>query len=231
MTRRRILKFSLLILITLTAYFSIVAVWAMASISTVLPDKPVVAPALLLPPERIEALLKIEDPRFYSHVGVDLSNGQGLTTITSSLAREKFLLGADLPGIRGGLQSVYRAIFACCKKVDFGRDVMAVVLNANVPKDRQLSLYLTEVYMGSLKGVQIRGLGQASELYFNKSLGELTDHEFAGLIGMIKAPNDFHPVKNRPLFDARWAKVEAVISGRCRPDGVFDTNYDHCAAQ
>lgn len=231
MTRRRILKFSLLILITLAAYFSIVAVWAMASISTVLPDQPVVAPALLLPPERIEALLKIEDPRFYAHIGVDLSNGQGLTTITSSLAREKFLLGTDLSGIRGGLQSVYRAIFACCKKVDFGRDVMAVVLNANVSKDRQLSLYLTEVYMGSMKGVQIRGLGQASELYFNKSLGELTDHEFAGLIGMIKAPNDFHPVKNRPLFDARWAKVEAVISGRCRPDGVFDTNYDHCAAQ
>jgi membrane peptidoglycan carboxypeptidase len=189
---------------------------------------PTVEETMLLTSTQKEILLTIEDPTFYKHIGIDISEGQGLTTISSSLAKTIFLSGSDLSGVKGGFQSVYRGVFNCCKKIDFGRDIMAIILNQQISKDHQLQLYISTVYLGSYKGQQIIGFNRAAKSYFNKSLTELSDDEFISLVARLKAPDYYHPVSGpEPLAD-RVLKIKEVLSGNCKPDGWFDTQYAHC---
>ena len=217
--------------VLLLAYLGVVALWSLAVVDQVVAAYPTAAAtaAPALSQSQQDTLLKVEDPTFFEHGGVSLANGQGVTTVTSALAREAFLFNAELPGVKGAMQSFYRAVFNCCKKIDLGRDVMAVVLDARLDKRSQLALYAQQVYMGRAGGIQVRGLEQAAAVYLGKPLARASDAEFAGLVGMIQAPNLFNPLSNRAAFEQRAARVAAVASGRCVPDGWFDTGFEHCA--
>ncbi len=212
----------------LLAYLGIAAVWASTSVDQLMAAFPPAAGPVTLSPRQQHILLKIEDPTFFQHKGLSLADGQGVTTISSSIARAVFLERSDLQGVKGGLQDVYRGVFACCKKVDFGRDAMALVLDAHVSKQRQLDLFTSQIYMGASGDVQVRGLEQASQLYFNKPLKELGEADFVGLVSMIKAPNQFHPLHTRPAFELRRARVARIVAGECQPAGWFDTSYEDC---
>jgi membrane carboxypeptidase/penicillin-binding protein len=217
----------LALLAALLVYLAIAAGWAAVSVDTLLARRPVTQ-ASPLSPSQLAILLKIEDPTFLAHHGLSLADGQGVATISSAVARELFLYGVPLTGVRGGFQSFYRAVFECCKKVDLGRDTMALVLDAYASKERQLALYAATVYMGRHEGRQVRGLEAAAQAYLGKPLAAVNDGEMAGLAAMIKAPNDYHPVRNREAYQLRLARVRAVLGGRCRPDGWLDTSYAHC---
>ncbi len=213
----------------LLAYLGTVALWSLAVVDQVVAAYPPAMYAGALAPQQQAILLKIEDPTFFEHGGVSLANGQGVTTVTSSLAREAFLFHTELPGLKGVLQSFYRAVFNCCKKVDLGRDVMALVLDAHLGKRQQLALYAQDVYMGRAEGKQVRGFEQASVVYLGKPLAQASAAEFAGLAGMIQAPNLYNPLSTRPAYELRAARVAAVALGSCVPDGWFDTSFAHCA--
>jgi membrane carboxypeptidase/penicillin-binding protein len=215
--------------VLLLAYLGIVALWSLAVVDQVVGAYPPALYAGALAPQQQAILLKVEDPTFFEHGGVSLANGQGVTTVTSSLAREAFLFHSELPGFKGALQTFYRAVFNCCRKVDLGRDVMAFVLDRHLGKQQQLALYAREVYMGRAGGKQVKGLEQASAVYLGKPLAQASAAEFAGLVGMIQAPNLYNPLSNRPAYDQRAARVAAVASGSCVPDGWFDTSFEHCA--
>lgn len=207
-------------------YLMIAAVWASLSVGLLLPE---VDSQPLLTTKQKEMLLKIEDPTFYSHIGVDVSTGQGLTTITSSLARNIFLSGENLHGVKGSFQSFYRSVFECCKKVDLGRDMMALILNRNLSKNQQLQLFVSTIYMGGHKGQQLKGFPGAATSYFNKPLSELSDDEFISLVARLKAPNYFHPTRGPNHLEDRVSKIKKILSGKCKPGGWFDTKYAHCA--
>ena len=151
-----------------------------------------------------------------------------MTTISSSIARDIFLFGHELTGVKGALQRFYQGVFRCCKKVDIGRDVMALVLDAKLAKQRQLDLYRAQVYMGTYRGVQVQGLEQASSLYFGHSLVQLDEAGFISLVAMIKAPNQFHPITQPRAFALRRQRVAQIVAGACRPTGWFDTSYETC---
>ena len=209
-------------------YLAIALAWASLSVEYLLNEEAIVTQSPLLNHKQEEILLKIEDPTFYDHVGIDLSQGQGLTTITSALARDVFLYRVEMPGMRGWFQSFYRSVFDCCKKIDMGRDMMALVLNRSLSKELQLQFYLSTSYMGSLGGKQIVGLPAAANAYFNKPLAELSDDEFIALVAMIKAPSYFHPEKGAARLVERVNKIKQILIGACEPDGWFDTQYKHC---
>ncbi|QYF92690.1 transglycosylase domain-containing protein [Massilia sp. PAMC28688] len=214
----------------IAVYLSTVAIWAASSIESILARHPVAHAPSLLTPRQSALLLQIEDPTFRSHHGLSLANGQGATTLTSSLARDVFLFRTELTGVRGTLQALYRRVFACCKKIDLGRDVTALVLDAHMSKDEQLALFVDQVYMGRHQGMQLRGLAQASAALMGKPLAQLTQAEFSGLVGMIRAPNELHPVRNAAAHLQRRARVQAIGSGACEPQGWFDTDYAACSA-
>ena len=124
---------------------------------------------LLLSPRQLAILLQIEDPTFFSHHGLSLADGQGVATLSSAVARDLFLYDAQLDGVNGQLQRFYRGVFECCKKVDLGRDTMALVLDASASKERQLAIYAATVYMGRHAGRQVRGLDEAARAYLCKA--------------------------------------------------------------
>ena len=226
---RRLIGRTLIVLpVLLLAYLGVAALWAWGTVDQLVAAYPEAAPGAALSARQQQILLKIEDPAFFRHKGISLADGQGVTTISSAIARQVFLSGGALAGMKGALQRFYRGVFACCKRVDIGRDVMALVLDAKVAKQRQLDLYSAHVYMGTHRGQQVKGLEQASRLYFARPLGQLDEAGFISLVAMIKAPNQFHPITEPRAFALRRERVAQIVSGACRPAGWFDTSYEGC---
>jgi len=225
---KRLGKAVLALAALLLVYLAVVAWWASASVDTLLAQHPADPPAPRLSQSQLAILLRIEDPSFFTHHGLSLAEGQGVATISSAVARDLFLYDGRLDGLQGQLQRFYRGVFDCCRKVDLGRDTMALVLDASVSKERQLALYVGGVYMGRHEGRQLRGLEQGARAYLGKPLAALSDDEMARLVAMLKAPNELHPVRNRDAYALRLERVRAVLAGRCQPDGWLDTNYAHC---
>ena len=210
-------------------YLLLVVIWAWATFDTVTAHMPAITDAPLSA-RQTQILLRVEDPAFFVHHGVSLTSGQGLATISGAVARDLYLEGADLGGAGGALQALYRSVFACCKRIDLGRDAMAVVLDARLSKARQLALYTTHVYLGTHNGRQIMGLSAASRNYLGKSLEQTSEEEFIGLVAMIKAPNAYHPVRQPAAYATRVARVRALVQGTCKAQSWFDTTLAHCGA-
>jgi len=164
---------------------------------------------------RVEWLLTVEDPNFYHHHGVDFRTpGAGYTTITQGVV--KILFFRDFkPG------------FLRWRKVQ--QSIIALAFDARVSKQEQLSLFVNSVYLGTVHGRDVRGFSEASETYFKKPAGELTDQEFLSLVAMILAPNSYnvstHPQENHQ----RVQRIQNLLAGRCRPAGHTDIEYSQCA--
>lgn len=222
--------FSLLI-----CYLIIATIWAFANTSVILNElsnKNTISLGLLTQ-SQIEVILAVEDPNFYNHSGVDIfTHGQGLTTISSSLARDFYLKYQTLEGSAGIFQSLYKSVWNCCKKIDLGRDVMAMVLDFKLSKEQILHYFLSNVYMGKFNNIEVYGLHNAASTYFNKSVQELTQRELIKLVAMMKAPDRYSissVIKENDASTARWKRIERLINGECSPSGWLDTDYKSCS--
>lgn len=203
-------KALLAFLLAVVSYLAIAAAWAWVAFPSAAQGLPQ-ASAMPLSPRQVEILLKVEDPDFFYHSGLSAWSGQGLATITSSLARSVYLGDTQFDGATGAFQRFYRGAFDCCKKIDIGRDVMALVLDHKLDKSQQLAAYAALVYLGTQEGKQVRGFENAAMSYYGKPLDLLTEPEFVGLVAMIKAPNLYHPVKNPTQFVQRLVQVNAQL--------------------
>jgi membrane peptidoglycan carboxypeptidase len=143
------------------------------------------APLQEFPAKLEQAVLSIEDKRFYSHFGVDpksiaralyrnVSAGtivEGASTITQQLVRLQFL---------NNEQTYTRKL----------REAFAAIwLEMRLSKDEILARYLNNVYLGAGS----YGMPAAARLYFNKKPADLTLSESALLAGLIKAPSRYNP--------------------------------------
>lgn len=169
-------------------------------------------PLSQMPERLIEAILAVEDRRFYSHVGIDpfavgraiwrnLTKGgvvQGGSTITQQLAKNLFY-------------SPQRTFIRKVKEA-----LAAIVLEAKYGKREILESYLNEIYLGQAGFVSIYGVGEAAHRYFGKTLDELTTGEIAMIAGLIKGPNSFAPTKHRELAQQRRDVVLRVLRDQGR---------------
>jgi penicillin-binding protein 1A len=134
-----------------------------------------------------KAVLAIEDDRFYEHGGVDylgiaraavhnLTGGpkQGASTITQQVARNFFLSSE---------QTFKRKIYEV---------LLAWKIEQNLSKDQILEIYMNQIYLGQ----RSYGFSSAAQIYFGKSLKEITVAEAAMLAGLPKAPSAYNPVAN-----------------------------------
>jgi penicillin-binding protein 1B len=145
-----------------------------------------------LPPHMVQAVLAIEDRRFFSHPGLDPfrilgaavrniqaeSYIQGGSTITQQLVKNFFLTPERT--MRRKLQEA----------------LLAFVLERRADKKDILELYLNEVYLGQVGSFSIHGVGQAARMYFHKDVANLTMSEGALLAGMIQSPNPYNPYRH-----------------------------------
>ena len=227
--RKRWRRLPALLAIFLLAYLAVAATWAWTAFDDALGLVPPTE-TVALSKRQAAILLRVEDPRFYAHSGLSIGQGQGVATISSAVARDLFLGKVRLDGVPGMLQAFYRGVFDCCKRIDLGRDMMALVLDARMSKREQLARYTATVYMGTHQGRQLTGLAEAARSYLGKPIQAVTDEEFIRLVAMIKAPNHYHPARNPAALAGRAARIQALLLGNCEPDGWFDTDFAGCAS-
>lgn len=166
-----------------------------------------------LSPEQKRILLAVEDPGFYGHKGVDFGTpGQGMTTITQALV--KFLY---FDAFKPGFAKIEQTLIA------------RFVLNRHLSKDQQLTLFINHAYLGQADGRQILGFADGAMTYFNKPFGKLESKEFIGLVAMLIGPNAIRPDKPVP-YNARVARIVALLAGQCKPSGIFDATYEECTS-
>ena len=161
-----------------------------------------------LPPVLVNAVLAIEDRRFFQHSGVnffrlgeaaliDLRQGrheQGASTITMQLSRGFFLTPQ---------KTVSRKV----------REILiAVELEQKFSKQRIFEMYANQVYLGQRGSFTINGFGEASRAYFNKDVRNLTLPEAALLAGMIQRPNYLSPYKYpKRALDRRNLVLDSMV--------------------
>lgn len=139
-----------------------------------------------------QAVIAIEDERFYDHFGLDL--------ISISRALLTNLLAGRL--VQGGstlTQQLAKNLFLSPKRT-LSRKLMeiptALSLEYRLSKDQLLELYLNEVYLGQEGSVAIHGMPEAANALFGKKISDLTPDEAALLAGIIKAPSSYNPRKH-----------------------------------
>ena len=158
-----------------------------------------------LSPAQKDILLKVEDPGFYGHSGIDMSSpGQGMTTIRQGLVK---LLYFD--PFRPGFAKIEQSLIA------------RFVLDRHLSKDQQLTLFINHAYLGAHGGRQIHGFADASQAHFGKPFDALSRDEYIGLVGMLIGPNEFRP-DNPGAYNERVTRIKALLAGQCKPTGVFD---------
>lgn len=160
-------------------------------------ERRVFVPIERMPQRVIDAFLSAEDKNFYTHPGVDFAgiiravinnfktgSMQGASTITQQVAKN-FLIGNE----RSYIRKVREA-------------ELSFRIEAAYTKDEILELYLNEIFLG----MRAYGVASAALAYFNKTLDELTIAEAAYLAALPKAPNDYHPIrdKERAIGRRNW---------------------------
>jgi membrane peptidoglycan carboxypeptidase len=166
-----------------------------------------------LPVEWKAIILRVEDPGFYEHNGVDLSTpGAGLTTITQGLVKSHFFQSFE-PGLHAKLKQT----------------LFALVLDRQLNKDLQLTLFLNTASFGPSKDGWVVGFPEAANAYFGKELLELTRVEFISLVAMLIGPVAYHPTNEPEALAERVSRIEALIAGRCEPVGLLDVYYEGCS--
>lgn len=144
-------------------------------------------------PQNVQnAVLAIEDERFYSHFGIDLFG------ITRALLRN-IIAGRLVQGGSTLTQQLAKNLFLSPKKT-ISRKLLeiptALSLESHLTKKQLLELYLNEVYLGQEGSISIHGMPQASTNFFGKNISDISIDEAATLAGIIKAPSYFNPRKH-----------------------------------
>src|SRR5213083_2684718 len=149
-------------------------------------------PIQAVPKMVINAFTSAEDKNFYEHNGLDFGGiiragllyvqtygsgrrPQGASTITQQVAKN-FLLTNEV--------SLQRKVKEA---------LLSLKIERTYSKEKILELYLNEIYLG----LGAYGVAAASLLYFDRSVHELTPAEAAYLAALPKAPNNYHPFRQR----------------------------------
>ncbi len=152
-----------------------------------------------IPKRLIQAFLATEDDRFFRHHGVDwqgilraavanLKAGgirQGASTITMQVARDMFL--TPRRDMKRKMSEIY----------------ISLLMEAEFTKEEIFSLYVNKIFLGQ----RAYGVGAAAEVYFGKTLDQLTLAEMATLAGIPTAPSVVNPVASTEAATTRRAHV------------------------
>ena len=188
-----------------------------------------------VPPSLVQAVLAIEDRRFYDHPGVDVIRATG-ALVTN--------LRGDRPYLEGGStltqQLVKNLVLTPDKTLrrKLQEQFMAILVERRLTKDQILELYLNEVYLGHRGSFAIHGVAEASRLFFGKDVSALTLAETATIAGLIQAPSSYSPLRSpdrararrgvvlRAMADAGYLTGEAASRAAREPVAVVAGELD-----
>lgn len=171
-----------------------------------------------LSPELINALIATEDVRYYRHSGIDMKgtfagiasslrgDKRGASTITQQLAKNLFP--------RQKNPSLLTVIFTKMKEW-----ITAIKLERNYSKEEIIAMYLNTVPFGS----NSFGIKTAAKTFYNTSPDSLKIEEGAMLVGMLKAPTFYNPIRNP---ERAMKRREVVLSQMMKNEMLTREEYD-----
>ena len=152
-----------------------------------------------IPDTLIQAIIATEDKNFYHHAGYDLF-GLARSIVANIMA------GRVVQGASTITQQLSRILFLNNERT-FNRKIKEFVIAAriekSISKDQILEMYLNNVYLGS----GAYGVEGAAQIYFNKSVKQLTLPEMALIAGLPQAPSVYSPFNNIKKAEKRRNQV------------------------
>jgi len=186
-----------------------------------------------LSPQVINALISTEDNRFYDHSGIDfksilravvgLGSKGGASTISQQLAKNLLVK-------RSKFDNVFNKSIQKLKEW-----LVAIRLERNYTKKEILKLYLNTVDFGN----NAFGIRMAAQTYFNTTPDQLNAQQAALLVGMVKGPSYYSPVRNparalsrrnlvlKLMFDQGHLLEADYESAKLSPLGLHFKAQDH----
>ena len=173
-----------------------------------------------IPADMKNAVLAIEDARFYQHGGVDVIGimravlsdvmhggaTQGASTITMQVARNVFLSSE---------KTYSRKIYEM---------LMAYKIETALSKDQILEVYMNQIYLGQ----RSFGFAAAARVYFGKDLKDISLAQAAMLAGLPKAPSAYNPVVNPKRARIRQ---EYILKRMLELKFISQEQYDQAIAE
>lgn len=189
-----------------------------------------------LSPNVINALIATEDKRFYNHSGIDFKRSftilfknligkkEGASTITQQLALNLF-------SKEGRAKNFVKRVIQKLQEL-----ILAVKLERQYTKEEIITMYLNTVDFGSYNTY---GIKSAARTYFNVTPDKLQPHQAAILIGMLKGPSYYNPIRNperalgrrntvlQNMHNASYLSDEETARLKALPLELSFTNSDH----
>ena len=188
-------------------------------------------PLSAIPPRMLQAVVAIEDRRFYDHPGVD-PIGTTRAVLTNIFGTRKYLSGGSTITqqlIRNTFLSAYWGLERAREKDPrrkFAEWLMSFALERRLSKDQILELYLNDVYLGQRGSFAIHGVPEAARLFFGKDISNVSLTEAATIAGVIQSPSRLSPFNNperakdrrntvlRSMVDAGYISEDAASPKR-----------------
>ncbi len=181
-------------------------------------ERRTLTPIREIPKVMVDAVLAIEDTRFFEHNGVDykgmlraaLANlgrvkSQGASTITMQVARNVYLSSE-----KTYTRKIYEVL-------------LTFKLEHMLTKEKILEVYMNQIFLGH----RAYGFAAASEVYYGKPLQDITVAEAAMLAGLPKAPSSYNPISNPKRARAR----QLYIIDRMEENGFITAEQAEQARQ
>lgn len=145
-----------------------------------------------IPPRMVQAVLAIEDRRFFEHSGINYVR-TFKCAVQDILQQHKSCGGSTLT------QQLARGFFLSPQKT-YARKIAEIMityqLEGRFDKQQIFSMYANEINLGQRGSFAINGFGEAAQTYFGKPLKQLDLAECATLAGMIQRPNYYNPYRH-----------------------------------
>tara|TARA_Y100000588_G_scaffold385043_1_gene477570 strand:- start:26433 stop:29036 length:2604 start_codon:yes stop_codon:yes gene_type:complete len=172
-----------------------------------------------IPQVLIDAVIAIEDHRFFDHYGFDLIR-------MAKAAYDGFIVEGRRPrGTSTLTQQLARGFFLTPEQTyarKLAELMIALQLEARLSKEKILEHYLNQVNLGRRGSFNVLGMGEAARVYFDKDTRELTLAEAALLAGLIQRPSYLNPYRHPERAKNRR---RSVLQAMLRDDVITDEQF------
>jgi penicillin-binding protein 1B len=177
-----------------------------------------------IPKVLVDAVLAIEDRRFFQHGGVDYIRMLGAAR-NDAMHKHAYMEGGSTLTMQ-----IARGFFLTQEKTykrKLTEMLISMILEQKFNKKQIFELYANQIYLGQRGSFNITGFGEASQAYFGKDLKNLTLPEAALLAGIIQRPSYYNPYKSP---ERTLERRNLVIDGMVETGAITQEEADRAKA-
>ena len=178
-----------------------------------------------MPPNLINAVIAIEDRRFFEHSGVDF------VRILGALRNDLFHLHRYKEGASTLTQQLARGFFLSPERTysrKYREAVISIILEHRFTKKQIFEMYANQINLGQRGSFSINGFGEASQAYFGKDVGQLNLAESSLLAAIIQSPNWLNPFRHP---DRAIERRNLVLDAMVETGAITHDQAEHAKAE